>query len=39
MATKPNITLPNGLISGSDPNYDEYASQMGGTMASTTLIR
>lgn len=37
MATKPNITLPNGqVISGSDPNYDEYASQMGGTMASTT---
>ncbi len=37
MATKPNITLPNGqVISGSDPNYDEYASQMGSTMASTT---
>ena len=37
MATKPNITLPNGqVISGSDPNYAEYASQMGGTMASTT---
>jgi hypothetical protein len=37
MATKPNITLPNGqVISGSDPNYAEYASQMGVTMASTT---
>jgi hypothetical protein len=37
MATKPNITLPNGqVISGSDPSYAEYASQMGGTMASTT---
>ena len=37
MATRPNITLPNGqVISGSDPSYAEYASQMSGTIASTT---